>query len=169
MMPASAAFSIFLSPLAALLVLAPALSAASCLHGTTLVPRSEHGAAGAAPAPTFGYSGAHGPLHWHTLQAPAYNKCARGRHQSPINIEPNATTITALHDAEKRPRLHYPHVPSAQLHNLGTTLQTPVNGSLAFGGATWALKQFHFHTPSEHRLEEEYFPVEVHFVHERTS
>ena len=29
----------------------------------------------------------------------------------------------------------------------------------------YKLLQFHFHTPSEHRLRDESFPMEVHFVH----
>jgi len=34
------------------------------------------------------------------------------------------------------------------------------------GGQRYSLVQFHFQLPGEHTLEEEYFPVEIHFVHE---
>jgi carbonic anhydrase len=44
-----------------------------------------------------------------------------------------------------------------------------VNGTATFDGTDYALKQFHFHTPSEHRIDEEYFPLEMHMVHEATG
>ncbi|EJD34060.1 carbonic anhydrase [Auricularia subglabra TFB-10046 SS5] len=49
---------------------------------------------------------------------------------------------------------------------LGTTLETIVNGTTVFECATFELKQFHLHTPSEHRVNKEYFPLEMHMVHE---
>ena len=44
-----------------------------------------------------------------------------------------------------------------------------VNGTATFDGTNYALKQFHFHTPSEHRIDEEYFPLEMHMVHQATG
>lgn len=38
--------------------------------------------------------------------------------------------------------------------------KTTVNGKV------FELKQFHHHSPSEHTVDGEYFPLEVHFVHE---
>jgi carbonic anhydrase len=52
------------------------------------------------------------------------------------------------------------------LENLGTTIEVTVNGTTKFGGMDYRLKQFHMHTPSEHRISEEYYPLELHFVHE---
>jgi carbonic anhydrase len=37
--------------------------------------------------------------------------------------------------------------------------------AVMLGGARYELLQFHFHTPSEHRLDGHQFPVEQHFVH----
>jgi carbonic anhydrase len=34
------------------------------------------------------------------------------------------------------------------------------------GGRRHKLLQFHYHAPSEHTLDEEFFPAEVHLVHE---
>jgi len=52
---------------------------------------------------------------------------------------------------------------------LGSTVEVIVNGTATFNGTNYALKQFHFHTPSEHRINEEYFPLEMHMVHQTTD
>jgi carbonic anhydrase len=52
------------------------------------------------------------------------------------------------------------------VENLGTTIETVVNGTAKIGDATFNLQQFHLHTPSEHRINQEYFPLEMHLVHE---
>jgi len=57
-------------------------------------------------------------------------------------------------------------VQEAEFENLGTTLETIVDGTTTFAGKEFKLKQFHMHTPSEHRINDEYFPLEVHMVHE---
>lgn len=60
-------------------------------------------------------------------------------------------------------------IPAGQtitFENLGTTVEVVVKGKTVFGGRKFNLKQFHYHTPSEHRIESEYYPVEVHMVHE---
>jgi hypothetical protein len=36
-------------------------------------------------------------------------------------------------------------------------------------GTSFDLKQFHFHTPSEHTVDGDYFPLEMHLVHEATG
>lgn len=40
----------------------------------------------------------------------------------------------------------------------------PNSGSLTVDGRTYNLLQFHFHTPSEHTIDGEHAPMEVHFV-----
>ena len=42
-------------------------------------------------------------------------------------------------------------------------------GTLVYNSKTYALKQFHFHTPSEHRMDGESFPLEMHLVHASTD
>lgn len=49
--------------------------------------------------------------------------------------------------------------------NLNTTIEVVVNGTTTFDGNQFGLAQFHIHTPSEHRINREYFPLEVHMVH----
>ncbi len=37
---------------------------------------------------------------------------------------------------------------------------------MTVGDKTYALVQFHFHAPSEHTVDGEHFPMEMHFVHQ---
>ncbi|KAJ7654911.1 alpha carbonic anhydrase [Mycena rosella] len=123
------------------LVLAYVLSvAANCLHGTSFFPRIE----GVVPISNFTYSGTRGPLEL----------------QSPIVLN------NAAPKARSAPILDIPSVGQAEFMNLGTTLEVTVGGTMFFGGQALQLKQFHFHTPSEHRIDHEYFPLEMHLVHQ---
>ncbi len=138
-----------------MLLVAPLPSAASCIHGTRpAVPNYT--------PPPFNYTGETGPLNWHARD----KLCATGTHQSPINILPGCKGVKTLGESE-RPVVKYPPVQTAELENRGYTLEVHAHGELTYNGVTWHLCQFHFHTPSEHRLEYEYFPVEAHFVHYR--
>jgi carbonic anhydrase len=40
---------------------------------------------------------------------------------------------------------------------------------IMLGGKAYELKQFHFHTPSEHTLDGRPLPMEIHFVHQATD
>ncbi|GLB39273.1 putative carbonic anhydrase [Lyophyllum shimeji] len=135
------------------------LFTAPLVHGTY-----QHNAT--HPASNFTYTGETGPLAWASL-SPANRACSTSKHQSPINLSPsNATGITF---AKSRPNVSIPDVERADLENLGSTLQVFVNGTTSFEGKQYKLAQFHFHTPSEHRIEEEYFPLEAHFVHQAAA
>jgi len=51
---------------------------------------------------------------------------------------------------------------------MGTTVQVNVGGEgcrLRIGKTTFFLRQFHFHTPSEHKVEAQSFSMEMHLVH----
>ncbi|KAL8764992.1 MAG: hypothetical protein Q9209_007776 [Squamulea sp. 1 TL-2023] len=110
----------------------------------------------------FGYTGLQGPVRWHKLTE-TNSMCATGEHQSPINVAP--TKLTFVQGAAG-PQLNYPPVKSATFVNLGSTVEVlSTTGSLEWDGKTYTLKQFHFHTPSEHRISEESFPLEMHLVH----
>jgi carbonic anhydrase len=126
---------------------------AICHHGTSLYRRAEAG------APAFGYTGTQGPLAWHNLAA-ENSACAAGKLQTPISVtETNSRPV-----AGSTIQFDVQNLPEGELENLGTTLEVRANGSLALGDKAYSLAQFHFHTPSEHRIADEYFPMEVHFV-----
>ncbi|KAG0644621.1 alpha carbonic anhydrase [Tuber brumale] len=136
---------------------APLLSSANCMYGTSLFPRAE--GAATVEVSEFGYIGLQGPLNWAALSA-ENSACATSKVQSPINID-NTVRL-----AQEAPRMVIKDVEAAAFENLGTTVEVICNGTTTFGGKDFSLKQFHFHTPSEHRIAEEYFPLEVHMVHE---
>jgi carbonic anhydrase len=106
------------------------------------------------------YSGKHGPEHWGELSK-AFAACSEGRSQSPIDI------VDPI-DADLAPiGLAYRGSTTAVVNN-GHTLQVDVGpgNSLDIDGQTFELIQFHFHIPSEHRIQGELFASEAHFVHQ---
>lgn len=131
--------------------------AAACSFGTISDPRSglAHDAVSG-----YGYDGPNGPLAWHKLSA-NNSLCATGKHQSPINLIPNRQRTT---DGSSLALQLYSYPAGAELRNLGNTVQVQVNGSVMLNNWVYNLVQFHFHTPSEHHLMGEHFPLEVHFL-----
>lgn len=115
---------------------------------------------------SFNYTNLGGPLNWYGLNTTANDACAKGTHQSPIDIG----TQTVNYAVAGSVNFTVTNVPSAKFENLGSGLEVVItNGSLATNNITYPLAQFHFHTPSEHRVNEEYFPMECHFVFETES
>ncbi|KAJ6021182.1 hypothetical protein N7540_006686 [Penicillium herquei] len=136
---------------------------ASCLHGTSLMPRA---ADGTVDINSFNYTGLGGPLNWYGLDKSANSACASGKHQSPINIETDDISYASANAVH----FHVPKVDSAKFENLGSGLEVVLtNGTLIANNASYTLAQFHFHTPSEHRINEEHYPMEVHFVFENAA
>jgi carbonic anhydrase len=114
--------------------------------------------AGAAP-PHWEYGGAHGAPHWGELDA-AYESCARGHAQSPIDIR-GAQTATL-------PALNFSYAQFAPaIVNNGHTIQVnvPKGQFLEIGGRRLELLQFHFHTPSEERISGKATAMVAHLVH----
>jgi len=132
----------------------------SCIHNTSLKPRA---ATGEVPISNFGYTGTQGPLNWAAL-SPENAACSSSTVQSPINIDSKSTSLLST-----PPTISIPSVPSAEFENLGTTVEVICNGTTTLNGTDFTLAQFHLHTPSEHRIDEEYFPLEMHMVHESAS
>ncbi|KAI5816543.1 alpha carbonic anhydrase [Pyronema omphalodes] len=143
-----------------LLLFSATLSLASCIDNTHLQPRS---ISGDVSISTFGYTGLLGPLNWAGL-SPSNSDCSHSVTQSPINI--NTSSISLL---SPPPILNIPSVSSAEFENLGSTIEVITNGTTTVNGTVFNLKQFHFHAPSEHRIDEEFFPLEVHMVHESST
>lgn len=131
--------------------------AASCAHGTYLF-RRETGES--VEVSNFGYGTTNGPINWHGISA-ENELCATGTQQSPINID---QTIQVVHAGVVNANI--PVQQNVAFENLGSTVEVVVNGETVVGNQTFTLKQFHFHTPSEHRINNEHFPVEIHMVHE---
>ncbi|KAJ5698930.1 hypothetical protein N7462_000935 [Penicillium macrosclerotiorum] len=139
-----------------------ASATASCLHGTSLMPRS---ADGTVDINSFNYTNTGGPLTWYGLDE-SNSACSQGKHQSPIDI----VTDKIDYAAAKSIKFHVPSTDNAKFENLGSGLEVVLtNGTLVASQRSYTLAQFHFHTPSEHRINEEYYPMEAHFVFENTA
>jgi carbonic anhydrase len=118
---------------------------------------------GLVKANSFNYTDLGGPLNWYALNTTANEACSKGHHQSPIDIVTDASDYTPVSSLN----FTVSTVDSAKFENLGSGLEVVItNGSLVANNKTFPLAQFHFHTPSEHRVNEEYFPMECHFVFE---
>jgi carbonic anhydrase len=117
----------------------------------------------------WGYDGADGPTAWASLD-PVYALCGEGKGQSPINIEKKSVKGDAKWNFNYKTTslriAHNEHMDDI-LDN-GHTIQVTVDeGSVFdFGGKSYDLKQFHFHTPSEHTVDGKHLPMEMHMVHQ---
>jgi len=110
-------------------------------------------------APSWTYKGETGPSHWPTLK-PEYQECKLGKHQSPIDIRGSrAAALPAI-------EFSYQAAPLNIINN-GHTIQVnlPPGSFITVGGKRYDLVQFHFHHPSENRLNGRAFPLELHLVH----
>ena len=107
----------------------------------------------------WAYEGEGGPEHWGDLK-PEYRLCASGKRQSPIDIRDGIRV-----DLEK---IQFDYQPSgfAVLDN-GHTIQVNIapGNSLQVMGRRYELLQFHFHRPSEERINGRQFDMVAHLVH----
>lgn len=81
--------------------------------------------------------------------------------QSPINILSFKKEATDKHEIT----LHFQDEIKA-IKNLGHTVQLDFSegSTITFNGLSYAFKQVHFHTPSEHLIDGMTFPMEMHIV-----
>jgi carbonic anhydrase len=145
----------FLGAVASTLLLSTSFVQGVCLHNHG---RNLQAGPGSVPISNFSYIGVTGPLGWAGLN-PANVKCSTANVQSPINIEHVVVPLSKTH-----PQLSIPNVKSAEFENLGSTVEVVINGTAIFEGKTYSLKQYHFHTPAEHLIDAQFYPMEVHFV-----
>jgi carbonic anhydrase len=109
----------------------------------------------------WSYEGENGPQAWGTLK-PDFNACAVGKRQSPINIEESNT----LQGPAEPLQFNY-QLSSGTVVNNGHTIQVDLFGdnSLTVRNSVYKLLQFHFHTPSEERVNQQGFAMVAHLVH----
>ena len=113
----------------------------------------------------WSYKGAEGPEHWSEL-SDDYHMCRNGRNQSPVDLQQN------VHAELPQLVFEYFSQPTRETNN-GHTIQLDVeSGSflkIPSRDRIFELKQFHFHSPSEHTIEARSFAMELHFVHADAS
>jgi carbonic anhydrase len=90
--------------------------------------------------------------------------CSTGTEQSPIDLSVGASVAADI----ANPVVDYLDTGAATIIDTGHTVEVGVEGSgtLALEGEAYDLKHLHFHAPSEHTVDGEHAPLEVHFVHE---
>lgn len=140
-----------------------AKAAALAGHGTAAAVAMS-GGPGAAET-HWAYEGATGPQAWGTMK-PEFNVCAIGKRQSPINIEEPAT----LQGPAEPVRFNY-QPSSGTVVNNGHTIQVDLYGDNAIivRGSEYKLIQFHFHHPSEERVNYKSFAMVAHLVHKNAE
>lgn len=134
-----------------------AKAAAMAGHGTEPADGATH----AAGEVHWSYEGEAGPQAWGQLR-PTFNVCAIGKRQSPINIEDSAT----LQGPAEPLRFNY-QPSSGTVVNNGHTIQVDLFGdnTVTVRDSTFKLIQFHFHHPSEERVNYKGFSMVAHLVH----
>lgn len=107
------------------------------------------------------YDGEFGPTKWNEVD-PAFKTCAVGKRQSPINID----TREAEKGGLKPIQFSYNAGP-AEIVNNGHTIQVNLenSGTARFDGLEYRLVQFHFHTPSEEKIDSMAQHMVAHLVH----
>jgi carbonic anhydrase len=113
-----------------------------------------------AQSANWSYEGKTGPLVWSKLDR-AYEACARGHEQSPIDIR-GAHLNKALQPIE----FHYV-AGTITLENTGRGLIAHVNpgSTIVAGGSRYQLVALDFHHPSEHSFKGKLSDMEVDLIH----
>jgi carbonic anhydrase len=109
--------------------------------------------------PHWSYSGSSGPDHWNELDK-TFSTCRLGHQQSPIDIRgPKPADLPPIQFAYQGTPLH--------IVNNGHTIQVNyAPGSfITIGDKKYQLTQFHFHHPSEERINGKGFEMVAHLVH----
>jgi len=107
----------------------------------------------------WSYEGQGGPERWGQLR-PDFSKCASGTRQSPIDIREGIAV-----DLEP---IAFDYKPSSfSVIDNGHTVQVNVaqGNSIQIMGRRYELLQFHFHRPSEERINGRQFDMVAHLVH----
>lgn len=113
----------------------------------------------------WGYSGHAGAAHWAEMDE-GFKTCKLGKNQAPINIETRKVEKAALKPIE------FAYTPSeGEVINNGHTIQInlPAAGTATIDGTEYPLLQFHFHAPSEERVNGKTYPMVAHLVHKNAE
>jgi len=114
-------------------------------------------------APHWEYAGKAGTSHWSELDD-SFSACKLGKAQSPIDIRgAKAAQLAPI-------EFHYAGSP-AEIVNNGHTVQVNLaeGGSIKLASGDYKLLQFHFHTPSEEKINGRNYPLVAHFVHKNAA
>jgi carbonic anhydrase len=123
--------------------------------------RKKEAALAAAPkiSKHWDYDGEFGPENWGKIN-PAWAQCGKGSRQSPIDIRDGMKVNLDEIDFDYRPSTF------SEIDN-GHTVQVNIAGGNAInlGAERYELVQFHFHRPSEERINGKGTEMVIHLVH----
>jgi carbonic anhydrase len=141
-----------------------AITGALCPICTTLLGKGASAETASTHAgPHWTYEGEGGPEHWGAL-SPDFKVCELGFEQTPIDIKAGIRSqLTGVQPMFQATPL--------KILNNGHTIQVncaPGSKTL-IDGQPFELLQFHFHHPSEHKLNGQSFDLELHFVHKSAA
>ncbi len=119
----------------------------------------------------------HEQAHWGAIEDTSqtevplmfpYATCSIGSHQSPVDLAAGGNKVEKLNNLKAQ----Y-HFDNPTFYNSGHAVQVNTSleykGQLKIGKEKYPLIQYHFHEPSEHIINGEVFPAELHFVHVREN
>ncbi len=116
----------------------------------------------------WGYKADNGPSRWGKLNRD-WVLCAEGNHKSPIDL------TGAMQEKFDEMKLQFPPAKLTIVHQThvvdaidnGHTIQIDYDKGETFeiGNESYELRQFHFHSPSEHTVDGRHYPMEMHLVH----
>jgi carbonic anhydrase len=109
----------------------------------------------------WGYEGSTGPAKWASLES-EYATCGTGKTQSPIDIQDSAAKKSDL------PPIAFDYKPSPlKIIDNGHTIQVNYapGSSITVQGKQYELVQFHFHRPSEEKINGRPYDMVAHLVH----
>jgi len=111
------------------------------------------------------HEGENGPENWKNL-CDGFSDCGKSS-QSPINI---VTSTISKVDTLEAIKFNYGKS-GVEIINNGHTVQFNITGDnyITINGTVYKLLQFHYHTKSEHTINGNYYPIEVHFVHKNSD
>lgn len=115
----------------------------------------------AGPGAHWTYEGKEGPQKWGDLEKD-FATCKLGKEQSPIDIKTKSVATTKLPKIE----FDYKAAPLSVVNN-GHTIQVNYEkGSvIRLDKDTYELLQYHFHTPSEEKMDGKPYDLVAHLVH----
>ncbi|KAL0347042.1 UNVERIFIED_CONTAM: Alpha carbonic anhydrase 1, chloroplastic [Sesamum calycinum] len=103
------------------------------------------------------------PDRWASLN-PNFSLCANGKSQSPINIVTNQVVL----NKNLQPLIRQYHAVNVTLVNNKFTVAIEYpdhTGGITVDEKQYVLKQMHWHSPSEHRIDGNRYAAELHMVH----
>lgn len=143
----------------------PTWIVAAIILAIVAVPTGAALAAGCPTEPDWSYTGSTGPAFWNTLFP---DQCGLGTRQSPINIVSSDATMSS-----HLPKLTFHYFMSDVVtldHDDNQKLVGAQTGNYIMIGETkYFLDNIHAHTPSEHTINGQRFPLELHFVNKSAN